>query len=93
MTRYLYVRDAELLDTEAPEISLPRDDAVATSPLQVMKRVQKLMRELDPGSPVEEPLFLVEQSYGTWRKATGDDLIELHDRFPRFLRGLIKPRK
>ena len=33
-------------------------------------------------------LFLVEQPDGSWRKATGADLVAIHGRFPGFLTSL-----
>ena len=33
-------------------------------------------------------LLLVEQPDGSWRKISGKDLVELHERFPNFLKSL-----
>ena len=39
------------------------------------------------GEPVRR-LLLVEQPDGSWRKISGKDLVELHERFPNFLKSL-----
>jgi hypothetical protein len=42
------------------------------------------------GSPGEETsgLLLKEQPDGSWRKPDGEDLKDLHRRFPRFIRSI-----
>lgn len=42
------------------------------------------------GSPREETagLLLTERPDGSWRKLDGEDLLELHRRFPKFVRSI-----
>lgn len=45
------------------------------------------------GDPDFDPrgLLLAEQPDGSWRRASGDDLTEIHARFPNFIRSNQKP--
>jgi hypothetical protein len=45
------------------------------------------------GDPDADPrgLLLAEQPDGSWRRALGEDLVEIHARFPNFIRSTQKP--
>ncbi|MCY4502746.1 MAG: hypothetical protein OXE57_14415 [Alphaproteobacteria bacterium] len=42
---------------------------------------------------IEEPMLLVEQPDGSWRKAMGPDIVAMSNEFPNFFRSRPKPNE